>query len=112
MKRMMTKRMNLRLLPWGSRLFLMGLAALLGRIDVDAQIVSFNFSATSAPTTGWVNVTGDPSTGVRTVTSNGITISSVATSNWSPYSGMCAGNGNGYYVNPGPYFPSTVMVNS
>ncbi|HET6253936.1 MAG TPA: Ig-like domain-containing protein [Puia sp.] len=72
-----------------------------------AQTVSFNFSATTQSVAGWVNVTGDPSAGVRTVTANGITVSSVATANWSPYAGVSAQNGNGYY--PGSYFPASVM---
>jgi hypothetical protein len=77
---------------------------------LQAQTVSFNFSATSDTWSGWVNVTGDPSTGVRSVTANGITVSSVATANWSPYSGISAQNGNGFY--PGTYFPAAVMSNN
>jgi hypothetical protein len=72
-----------------------------------AQTASFSFSETAESYTGWTNVTGDPSTGVRTATSNGITVSSVATANWSPYDGVSAQNGNGYY--PGTYFPAAVM---
>jgi len=85
-----------------------GLMAVAGRVQ--AQTVSFNFSATSATWTGWVNVTGDPSTGVRTTTANGVTVSSVATANWSPYDGISAQNGNGFY--PGSYFPAAVMSNN
>jgi hypothetical protein len=79
-------------------------------VQVKAQTVSFNFSATSSAWTGWVNVTGDPSVGVQTATANGITVSSVATANWSPYDGISAQNGNGFY--PGTYFPARVMSNN
>ena len=72
-----------------------------------AQTASFSFSATAESYTGFTNVTGDPSTGVRTATVNGITVSSVATANWSPYDGISAQNGNGFY--PGTYFPAAVM---
>jgi hypothetical protein len=80
------------------------------KADIRAQTVSFNFSASAISVSGWVNVSGDPSTGVRSLTANGVTVSSVATANWSPYSGISAQNGNGYY--PGHYFPSTVMSNN
>jgi hypothetical protein len=83
------------------------LTLVVGVVRLEAQTVSFNFSAAAQSVSGWVNVAGDPSTGVRTVTANGITLSSVATANWSPYSGVSAQNGNGYY--PGTYFPAGVM---
>ena len=91
----------------------MGLTFLLGHLGSQAQIVSFNFSQTTgvgSTASGWVNVAGNPSSAVVTATSGGITLSSVSTSNWSPYSGVCSGNGNGYY--PGVYFPPQVMSNS
>jgi hypothetical protein len=80
------------------------------RGPLQAQTVSFNFSASAISVSGWVNVSGDPSTGVRSVTANGVTVSSVATANWSPYSGASAQNGNGSY--PGVYFPPQVMSNN
>jgi hypothetical protein len=80
------------------------------RMDMRAQTVSFNFTASPVSVSGWVNAAGDPSTGVRSVTANGITVSSVAPANWSPYSGISAQNGNGKY--PGHYFPSAVMSNN
>jgi Bacterial Ig domain len=79
-------------------------------MDMRAQTVSFNFTASPISVSGWVNVSGDPSTGLRSVTANGITVNSVATTNWSPYSGISAQNGNGFY--PGKYFPSQVMSNN
>jgi hypothetical protein len=93
------------------RVFPLLLAGFLG-LDgqLSAQTASFNFSASAISVSGWVNVSGDPSTGVRSVTANGITISSVARANWSPYSGISAQNGNGFY--PGRYFPSQVMSNN
>ena len=109
----MINRMNLGLSRRPYRLFLMTLTFLWGHLSSQAQIVSFNFSQTTglgSTASGWVNVTGNPSTGVVTATSAGITVSSVATSNWSPYSGVCSGDGNGYFS--GVYFPPQVMSNS
>ena len=79
------------------------LTGTLGRLQ--AQIVSFNFSAGSHTATGWVNVAGDPSTAVRTATdpTSGISISSVATGNWVQSSGSCAADGSGAW--PGTFFP-------
>jgi hypothetical protein len=75
-----------------------------------AQIVSFNFSATSTTWPGWMNVAGDPSQAVQTATANGVTISTVATANWSPYAGISAQNGSGFF--PGTYFPARVMASN
>ncbi len=76
-----------------------------------AQIASFNFSASSNSVSGWTNVSGDPALGVRTATAGGITISSVSTANWSPNG---SGNSalNGWGQSSGTYFPSQVMLDS
>jgi hypothetical protein len=92
------------------RFLLFGLILALWAGQAQAQTVSFNFSATSSVWPGWVNVAGDPSHAVQTATANGVTISSVATANWSPWSGIAAGTGTGWY--PGTYFPARVMSNN
>lgn len=74
-----------------------------------AQTASFNFSLSSQPVTGWVNVAGDPSTAVRTGVSAGITVSSVATVNWAQYNGAAAFDGGG--VGTASFFPAAVMAN-
>ncbi len=72
---------------------------------------SFNFSATSKPVTGWINVAGDPSIAVRTATDavTGISISSVATANWVPFNGSSATDAGG--MTNGTFFPAAVMQN-
>jgi hypothetical protein len=92
------------------RWLLTGLVIVLGPLTIRAQIASFNFSASPAPVTGWLNMSGDPSVSVITGTAGGLTLSSVATINWSPYEGACAVNGYGAY--PGAYFPIGVMSNT
>src|ERR1700744_3790867 len=82
---------------------------LLGIIKAQAQTASFNFSLSSQPVTGWVNVAGDPSTAVRTGVSNGITVSSVATANWAPLNGTAAFDGGG--TTTAGFFPAGVMAN-
>ena len=60
-------------------------------------VVSFNFSNSSNPVSGWINVTGDPSGGVRTATDpvTHISISSVLSTNWNPNGDDCADDGVG-----------------
>jgi hypothetical protein len=78
---------------------------------LQAQIASFNFSATANVVTGWTNVAGDPYSGAQTATAGGITISSVSPANWSPNSNNnCAINGFG--ASSGTYFPAAVMSDS
>jgi hypothetical protein len=81
-----------------------------GLQQVQAQIVSFNFTAGAVSVDGWTNVSGDPSTAVRSATGGGITVSSIATTNWFGDGGVCALNGLGAY--PGAYFPYNVMSNA
>lgn len=82
--------------------------ALIPRLQ--AQIVSFSFSAGSQPTNLWTNVMGDPHVAVVQATASGITISSVDTSNWSPdLNSQCSADGIGPW--PGGYFPFSVMGN-
>jgi hypothetical protein len=79
--------------------------------QVQAQIASFNFSATSNTVSGWTNIAGDPHAGVQTATAGGITLSSVSVSNWSPNSsGNCAYNYGG--PSSTTYFPTLVMMDS
>jgi hypothetical protein len=87
---------------WGS-LFLLGV------VTVQGQTASFNFSLSSHPVTGWVNVSGDPSTAVRTGVSGSIQVSSVATSNWAQYNAVAAFDGGG--MTGASFFPAGVMVN-
>src|SRR5712672_2443845 len=76
---------------------------------VQAQIASFNFSATTAGVTNWTNVVGNPSRQVVSATASGLTISSVATANWAPRDTLSSANGIGVW--PGTYFPPDVMTN-
>jgi len=100
----------MRLFKKEGRFLLLGLILVVWAGQVRAQTASFNFSATSSVWPGWVNVAGDPSQAVQTATGNGVTLSSVATANWSPWSGIAAGTGTGFY--PGTYFPARVMSNN
>lgn len=77
---------------------------------LQAQTVSFNFSLSPQPISGWVNVYGAPANAVRTATSGGITISSVAVGNWVPLpAGQSAADGGGAYN--GTFFTNNVMIN-
>src|SRR5580704_4703908 len=91
--------------------FLLTALILAAATEVQAQIASFNFSASSNVVSGWTNVAGDPALAVQTATAGGITLSSVSVSNWSPNS-----NGNCAYNYGGPssttYFPTLVMQDS
>jgi hypothetical protein len=85
------------------------LISLVSSTQLQAQIVSFSFSAAAASTSGWTNVAGDPATAVRQATAGGITISSIATANWQAnQSGLAAVNGVGA---GGGFFPANVMSN-
>jgi hypothetical protein len=76
---------------------------------LQAQLVSFNFSAAASVTSGWTNVAGNPSQAVRQATAGGITISSIATANWqADQNGLTAVNGAGA---GGGFFPTSVMSN-
>jgi len=79
---------------------------------LQAQTVSFSFSAGAHTTSGWINVHGDPSLAVITGSdaTTGITISSVATTNWYPYSNTDAAYDGGG-VNTDGFFPGTVLIN-
>jgi Bacterial Ig domain len=70
---------------------------------------SFNFSLSSHPVTGWVNVSGDPSATTRTGVSGSIHVSSGLTSNWSQFSGTAAFDGGG--MTGASFFPAAVMAN-
>ena len=86
------------------------LTAICATSRLQAQIASFNFSATPVTVSGWTNVSGNPAANTITATANGITVSSVGSGNWAGNSGISAKNGNG--ANSGTYFPAAVMSNN
>ena len=88
------------------------LVGVLGVTKVTAQATSsFNFSLSSKPVTGWINVHGDPASTVDSATdlTTGIHISSIAPGNWAGYSGSSAFDGGGQPG--GTFFPAAVMAN-
>jgi len=89
------------------------LTAICATSQLQAQIASFNFSATAVSVSGWTNVYGNPagSGGPITATAGGITVSSVNATNWSPNSSSSSAYNNGGAAS-GTYFPAAVMADS
>lgn len=89
-------------------LFLVLLAIGLGS---QAQTANFNFSRSSQPVSGWINVAGDPVAAVVTGVdpATGITVSSAGMANWAALNGTCSWDGAG--ATGGVFFPASVMRN-
>lgn len=110
MKLPFTPGVNAAILLILKRLYIIVILLVYCNSGVNAQIASFNFSATPVSVTGWTNLSGNPAAAVVTATANGITVSSVGAGNWAGNSGISAKNGNG--ASSGTYFPAAVMSNN